>query len=169
MSKKSEKRPSRRSASKDATLKKLGKAVGKVVGMKNSKGSKGAVSAKWRAAALKAWRTRRARAAQEPAISRASAQANAFAPLNLSKNREARLLVVRLLRAGIGPDILAKATGLKRKTLAAYRAHETMGTYRDSELQEGAILNTAQHLKELKVIGFAWDDSGKRLRAFGNA
>jgi len=153
MSKKSEKRPSRRSASKDATLKKLGKAVGKVVGMKNSKGSKDAVSAKWRAAALKAWRTRRARAAQRPATFRASVRGetrhqemikrlkafqkehgHAFVPLDLAKNKEARLLVIRLLRMGVDPVILGKATGLSRRTIAAYRAHATMGTYEDEGL-----------------------------------
>lgn len=134
-------------ASKGNVLKKLGAAVTRAMGVKTSKKTaKDAVSLKWRAAALKAWRTRRARAAQKPA--RASVQGgakhqgalqrlkdfqkkhgHAFAPLDLSKNHEARLLVIRLLRMGVDPVILEKATGLGRQTIAAYRAHHTMGTY----------------------------------------
>lgn len=89
-----------------------------------AKASKRALErSKWRAAALKAWRTRRANSASRSSKNLTSA-------IDLEKNKDARLIVIRLLAYGIDPDLLAKVTGLKRRTIAAYRAHQTMGTYR---------------------------------------
>jgi hypothetical protein len=73
----------------------------------------------WTLAGKKAWRTRRANL-RKKGISNG---------ITLKVGTDAHKLVIRLLKAGVDREVLARASGKSLHVIGAIKAHVTMGTY----------------------------------------